>query len=987
MSSSCLQYYYDNPEDTEKYKLSCEYKYFKDLYEPKTYTHDNLMKFIRTNYSSEAFKEDSPFEFKEGYIDLSNDEICKTTDMSLGPQQKFMGQILGPNSNFNNMLIFHGLGSGKSCTSIVIAEALKNATNERVIFAVPAPLVDQYYEEISGEMRNGKFFSCPSFCLVKNGGKTERDFYVSQQNNSMLIAKARALKKEEEKLDAIGFSEDLSASDQKKFKDQQNKVNLERKKFIDFQKKLKDTITRTFDIVSHQTFIQSIYKTDKKSGKIIKGERLNKESALFNKNGLLIIDEIQRLVSADGTFYKKLYNCVKYYFHPELKLALMSATPVYDNPYELALTINLLRPRIPFPLNSNDFYKNFVGFRTPDDSCIPISSEKAGFLSENSCLINTDIIKHICSGYVSYFKGGNPNAYPYKRIITMEHPFSQYHKQDYLEALKSDVSKDKNFEKGINENNAYENLLLGNIITENEEVASGMYVTTQQYCNISLPKHGNDINKTEDDKKKSLDLFKRQMFSNKFTDKQSVIEYVKQFSVKFSRIIELSLNSDGPVFIFSNWLTYGVEPLSIILEACGIKKFGVDKSDAPKYFIWSSDTKTSDKDGTLINKARNTFNSLNNADGSIIKIILGTRAVMEGVSFKNVKQVHITDPWWNESRIEQILARASRYCSHSGLPNEEQYVDIYRHYSVLPSDGSDPDVANMLEEVKGRSNFWDLDTLTIEQRMLTASLRKNSINKDLEILLKSCSIDSEINKNGNLIRLEEHVSPLQNGMYQIYYKNPSNLRMYTREGIPELVTFSEIYSREYSFPKQKLPIKFIESGQDDSGILKPYDDDPEILDSSVINEDLIMKENIETWISNKTFDQLTETTTVKKDLLRLSDNYDLLPQLRKYYFNEKGEDKIKFPDDKDFNSKYMKLINCIKDLAKENISSSLKKEIANKFTKDSKKQKINTAVLELVYKYNVYTEDYIEQLLQIGTLDPDSIFNTLKEIKSKNLKK
>ena len=44
---------------------------------------------------------------------------------------------------------------------------------------------------------------------------------------------------------------------------------------------------------------------------------------------------------------------------------------------------------------------------------------------------------------------------------------------------------------------------------------------------------------------------------------------------------------------------------------------------------------------------------------------------MEGVSFKNVKQVHITDPWWNESRIEQILARASRYCSHSNLPSEE----------------------------------------------------------------------------------------------------------------------------------------------------------------------------------------------------------------------------------------------------------------------------------------------------------------------------
>ena len=306
--SDCLQYYYDNPEDAEKYKLSCDYKKFPEFNNPDVYTHSRMLNFIRTNYSSEAFPEDSPFEFKEDYIDLSNDDICKATDMSLGPQQKFMGQLMGPNTDFNNTLIFHGLGSGKSCTSIVIAEALKNATNERVIFAVPAPLVDQYYEEISGEIRNGKFFSCPSFCLVKNGGKSERDFYISQQNNAMLLAKMKTLRREEDKLTEIEETEEIY--NEKKFRDQQNKVNIERKKYNDYQKKLRDTIRRTFDIVSHQTFVQSVYRTDKKTGNMTRGERLKEESALFRKNGLLIIDEIQRLVSADGTFYKKLYNCI-----------------------------------------------------------------------------------------------------------------------------------------------------------------------------------------------------------------------------------------------------------------------------------------------------------------------------------------------------------------------------------------------------------------------------------------------------------------------------------------------------------------------------------------------------------------------------------------------------------------------------------------------------------------------------------------------------
>ena len=977
--SDCLQYYYDNPEDAEKYKLSCDYKDFPEFNDPDVYTHSRMLNFIRTNYSSKAFPEDSPFEFKEDYIDLSNDDICKATDMSLGPQQKFMGQLMGPNTDFNNTLIFHGLGSGKSCTSIVIAEALKNATNERVIFAVPAPLVDQYYEEISGEIRNGKFFSCPSFCLVKNGGKSERDFYISQQNNAMLLAKMKTLRREEDKLTEIEETEEIY--NEKKFRDQQNKVNIERKKYNDYQKKLRDTIRRTFDIVSHQTFVQGVYRTDKKTGNMTRGERLKEESALFRKNGLLIIDEIQRLVSADGTFYKKLYNCIKYYFHPRLKLALMSATPVYDNPYELALTINLLRPRIPFPLNASDFYRNFIGSRL-NDECI--QSKDPGFLSENSCIINKELMSYICSGYVSYFKGGNPNAYPYKRIITMEHSFSQRHKQDYIEALKSDVTKDKNFENGQDQTNAYENLLLGNMASDLEEIVSGMYVTTQQYCNIALPKHGTEINKTPDDKKKSLSIFKDMIKYQNFTSVTQVIEYVKQFSTKFASIIELTLNTSGPVFIFSNWLTYGVEPLGIILEACGLGKFGSDKTDKMKYFIWSSETKTKDKDGVLINRARNTFNSLQNADGSLLKGILGTRSVMEGVSFKNVKQVHITDPWWNESRIEQILARASRYCSHSNLPSNEQYVDIYRHYSVLPSDGSDADVANMLLEVKGNSSFWELDSLSIEQRMLITSLKKNSINKDIEMLLKNCSIDSEINKNGNLIRLEEYVSPVSGGMYQIYYKNPSNLKMYIRDDIPENVTFTQVYSREFTYPRKDLSLTFAEAGPDDSGVLKIYDDEPEIIEDEMINSDLIMRENVEPWNSDVPFENIPAIGDIKEELSRIKNNYELLPQIRKFMFNERGTDLVSFPDDKNYTRKFANLSNSIRELAKQDISSGLKKEIIEKFTKKSKKQKINAAVLELVYKYNVYTEDHIEMLLEIGGTDPQSIFDTLKEAKAKN---
>lgn len=76
--------------------------------------------------------------------------------------------------------------------------------------------------------------------------------------------------------------------------------------------------------------------------------------------------------------------------------------------------------------------------------------------------------------------------------------------------------------------------------------------------------------------------------------------------------------------------------------------------------------------------------------------------------------------------------------------------------------------------------------------MLIAALKKYNINSDLNTILKKCAIDSKINKNGNLI-------PLPSGSYQIYYKNPSSGRMYIREGIPEEVTFADVYNRRYSF--------------------------------------------------------------------------------------------------------------------------------------------------------------------------------------------
>ena len=55
----------------------------------------------------------------------------------------------------------------------------------------------------------------------------------------------------------------------------------------------------------------------------------------------------------------------------------------------------------------------------------------------------------------------------------------------------------------------------------------------------------------------------------------------------------------------------------------------------------------------------------------------------EGLDFKFIRQVHILEPWYNMNRIEQIIGRAVRTCSHKDLPFIERNVQIYLYGTIL----------------------------------------------------------------------------------------------------------------------------------------------------------------------------------------------------------------------------------------------------------------------------------------------------------------
>jgi hypothetical protein len=72
-----------------------------------------------------------------------------------------------------------------------------------------------------------------------------------------------------------------------------------------------------------------------------------------------------------------------------------------------------------------------------------------------------------------------------------------------------------------------------------------------------------------------------------------------------------------------------------------------------------------------------------NFDGRFVKVIIISKSGTEGLDFKNIRQVHILEPWYNINLIEQTIGRAVRNCSHKDLDFEKRNVQIFLHGSIL----------------------------------------------------------------------------------------------------------------------------------------------------------------------------------------------------------------------------------------------------------------------------------------------------------------
>ena len=142
--------------------------------------------------------------------------------------------------------------------------------------------------------------------------------------------------------------------------------------------------------------------------------------------------------------------------------------------------------------------------------------------------------------------------------------------------------------------------------------------------------------------------------------------------------------------------------------------------------------------------------------GEMFRCIGITGAGAEGISLRNVRQVHIMEPFWNLVRTEQVKGRAIRICSHMDLPPEERTVEIYTYISSF----SDDQIARRDEEggvpLTIQYNDGDIDPETRRERIMTSdekvynvAVRKEAISQKLLTLMKEVAVDCTLNAADN----------------------------------------------------------------------------------------------------------------------------------------------------------------------------------------------------------------------------------------------
>jgi len=568
------------------------------------------------------------------YDDIMNiaDFEKKANELCKGFDKSFfqylMGHYLSYRMPYKSILIYYSVGVGKTCTAITIAENF----------------------------------------LISHNSYDEPKIWVIMPQAVEEGFKQQIFKKMDYKLIANQCTGDLYAK----------LANIiETTPDAEIDKRVKKLIKSRYHIFTYEGFA-NFYETNYKS----------KNKTPTDK--IIIVDEAHNIRQGNSEEEKRVYSSLIEVAKNGInnKMILLSATPMYNEPSDIFDLIQLLL------LNDKR-----TDYKIPDkifDDNNELYPDAKLFLEKMSSI------------YISYLRGKNPFNFAFKLSPKLSN----------IPILNKVIPLTEN---GHNIDNADKNWIdkvTDGIVISKLGQKQIEYISSRSDENIqnTFKENLQPMNIVYDDNIGSKGFYnffrlnnEGYSFSYNLNYKNALMPVDNQlglYSCKILNIMNIIKKTEGIIIIYSKYLHSGLIPAAIALEHLGFSRFGTDNllenstiiDNPPKYKNISNPRYcilTSNDDimgGTTIPKLLNTINSPNNTNGEQIKVILMSPVAGEGLNVFNVREIHLLEAWYHFNRIDQIIGRGIRNCSHKNLPLENRNVTVYMHCAINNYDRETADV-------------------------------------------------------------------------------------------------------------------------------------------------------------------------------------------------------------------------------------------------------------------------------------------------------
>jgi hypothetical protein len=709
-------------------------------------------RFIEKLMAKQEFAEsrqESIKQQKDSGVDPCNQEF------ELTPVQRFMGRFLSPQCPYTSALLFHGVGVGKTCAAITIAENYLRAFPRKSVFIV-AP-------------RNIQ----PGF----------RQTIFNDDDDTLMIPEEEDVPNEAKGCTGSSY---LKRTGMEFEKDRAKVVRTVRESVAS-----RYTFMGYIQFYNHiQDILKDIPKTlDEETYKAQRTRRLRREFS----GRLVIIDEAHNLRDTPGevegdnrdnpggegevsesTAGKRLTPALERVLDSAdgMKLVLLTGTPMYNSYKEIVFLMNLLlRNDKKALISERDIF-------TPQGEFRPAVAGGRGPSRSGQ-----EILGGIASAYVSFMRGENPLSFPV-RLKPQGVPSLEEWPGFMPTGAPIPDEASKEGEPTIRQRMlklpfvplSYE----GESIEEYKQLSDEIVVRGGIGINSidEMVQAGNWLFPTGLGRQSRDTGFDACFEATGGRDmppfqvvtadaKWLLAEQLGTTSPKAKFIIQRAAGAKGPIFVYSRFIKSGALPLALALEANGYVPWdrrpmlvngvqdglggqcalcsrrssnhgGADhRFVQAKYCLITGRAAISPKNKEAIRAARGVENKL----GAVIKVVIGSQVASEGVDFRFIRELHLFDSWFHLNKMEQVLGRGVRFCSHSLLDEDKRNCTV--HLLVHRLEGEEVETADLYMYREAMVKALQVGRVT---RVLKEYAIDCNLNRDAIIvsgLLKQTHTDSQ----------------------------------------------------------------------------------------------------------------------------------------------------------------------------------------------------------------------------------------------------